>query len=51
MREMAEALNLKINYQFIPSWIIVLSESTMEQFNQFCPGFMFIGRKTQPFGN
>lgn len=37
---------------FEPSWVSVLDESMQVWFNQWsCPGWMYVERKTQPFGN
>ena len=37
--------------QFLLSWINILDESMMEWFNNWAPGFMYVGRKPHPFGN
>ena len=37
--------------KFNPGWINVLEEIIMERFNNYSPGFIFVGRKPHPFGN
>ena len=51
MRHMEEAWNFNMTEGFNPSWINGLTESMMEQFTKYAPGFMCVGRKHHPFGH
>ena len=37
--------------EFSPSWLSVLDEYMTECLNKYCPGFMCVGCKHDPFGN
>ena len=50
MRQLEEAWNQNMDQQFLPSWINVLDDSMMHSFNEWAPGFMFVGSKPHPFG-
>ena len=51
MRQLEEAWNQNMDQQFLPLWINVLYESTMEWFKKWSSGFMCVGRNPHPFGN
>ena len=50
MRQMEEACNMNIDYEFDPSWINLLNRSMTECFNKYGTVFMLVGRKYHLFG-
>ena len=49
---MQEGWNKNMAAHFEPSWVIVLDESIQEWINSYTfPGWMFVPRKSHPFGN
>ncbi len=51
VRDMVQAFNNHMEAVFDPSWITCLDESMVSFMNKFCPNWVCVKRKPQPFGN
>ncbi len=51
VREMIDAFNDHYSTEYMPSWLLCISESMNTWLNKFCPGFMALPCKPRPFGN
>mmetsp|Transcript_27068 Transcript_27068/g.62251 ORF Transcript_27068/g.62251 Transcript_27068/m.62251 type:complete len:105 (+) Transcript_27068:506-820(+) len=52
IRQMVEEWNSNMKLNFRPGWVTCLDESMMIWTNKWtCPGWMFVLRKPNPFGN
>ena len=51
MNQKEEVCKINVANEFIPVWINILCKSVMNLLNKYAPGFVFVGRKCDPFLN
>ena len=51
MRQWVEAWNNNMGEEFSPSWVSVLDDYMMKWLNKYCPDFICVGLKPDPYGN